>query len=252
MKHLALVLGLTFLCSLPVQAESPATVWSTANLNVRTGPSTEYDRVGMLRPSDAVSVVSEENGWYQISYGEGTAWICAAYTQNTEPVVQTPAATPGIAENLDGVDSYYINLVNSHLARVPENIKTAFVNRGWHVCVTRMNLAATFFPQYNSVQGCTDYNAQRIYVEDRESACDSVIHEMGHFLDYQCGMPSLSSEFADIYNEEVNTFKSRIPNSSCVRDPGEFFAETFFWMYTNSGKCTPRAMEFVSRYVNAI
>ena len=255
-KHMCagLIMALVLTASLPVQAESPAVVWSTANLNVRTGPSTDYEKVGMLRPSDAVSVVSEEGGWYQISYGDGTAWICAAYTQNTEPAAETTStAVPGIAENLDSVSSRYINSVNSYLAYVPENSKAAFVNRGWHVYVTQMNLASTFFPGvYGSVRACTVYGSKAIYVEDRDNACSSIVHEMGHFLDNQCGTPSLSSEFADIYNAEVNTFKAGISNASSVRDPMEFFAETFAQLCMNPGKCTPRAAEFVSRYLGAV
>ena len=250
-RRLCLILSLTLLMGFPAQAADTGTAWSTANLNVRTGPSTDYEKVGLLRPGDAVSVLSAENGWYQISYGEGTAWICAAYTTDSEPA-KAPTSVPGIAENLDGVDTYYVDRVNVWLAYVPENIKAAFVNRGWHVYVTRMNLAATFFPQFNSVQGATLYNEGIIYVEDRESATDSVVHEMGHFLDTQCGTPSLSSEFADIYNAEVGTFKAGIPNPGCVRDPMEMFAETFYWLCVNPARCTPRAAEFVSRYIGAI
>ena len=184
-----------------------------------------------------------------------SSYICAKYTSSSAPSetsTTTSSSVPGIAENLDGVDQYYINRVNSYLAYVPENVKVHFTNNGWHIYVTQMNLASTYFPQYNSVQGCTMYGEARIYIEDRDSAVSSVVHEMGHYIDHVTGYPSLSAEFADIYNAEVATFKAGIPNSSSVRDQMEFFAETFHYLCLDSSKCTPRAAEFVSRYVNAL
>jgi uncharacterized protein YgiM (DUF1202 family) len=41
----------------------------TTSLNVRTGPSTSYDRLGSLNPAEAVNITGEcSNGWFQIEY----------------------------------------------------------------------------------------------------------------------------------------------------------------------------------------
>lgn len=69
------------------------------NLNVRSGPGTDYERVGTLAEGTTVSIIGRTaNGaWWQILYADGPdgkGWISAGYgtTTNTEnvPVVEAP------------------------------------------------------------------------------------------------------------------------------------------------------------------
>jgi hypothetical protein len=71
------------------------------NLNVRTGPGTNYDRVGSLPAGTTVEILGRNasSSWWQIPYPDaagGKAWISAGYgtATNTEnvPVVEAPAA----------------------------------------------------------------------------------------------------------------------------------------------------------------
>ena len=75
-------------------------------VNVRTGPSTGYDRVGQLNLDQVVPVVgkSEDGTWWQVTFQggpDGKAWVIGQYVEfsgdaNTVPVVQVappPAAT---------------------------------------------------------------------------------------------------------------------------------------------------------------
>ena len=48
-------------------------------LNVRTGAGTEYRKIGSVTRGEVLCVVSESNGWYEVLYQDGTAWICAKY-----------------------------------------------------------------------------------------------------------------------------------------------------------------------------
>ncbi len=53
---------------------------NTACLNVRSGAGTGYSRVGYLYSGNSVSILKDcGNGWYQISYGSGSAYVCAEY-----------------------------------------------------------------------------------------------------------------------------------------------------------------------------
>jgi hypothetical protein len=69
------------------------------NLNVRTGPGTNYSRVGTLDAGTSVEIIGRTatSSWWQIPYAEapeGKAWISAGYGTaiNTEgvPVVEAP------------------------------------------------------------------------------------------------------------------------------------------------------------------
>lgn len=256
--------------SAPVMVdETTYTGYATTALNVRSGNSTAYNIIGGLSYSQSIEVTGTcNNGWVRVNYNGAEAYCSGKYITDTKPepvAVSTENAenvqndtdavtTSGICGTTAGGTAEWASKVNKKLALIPSNILNAFTSRGWTIAVTGQNIAGTYFPGvYNSVQGVTFYDSKTILIECREVAVnDSPIHEVGHALDNMCGDPSLGSEFAGIYNEEVETFKSRITNSSCVRNVQEFFAETFYYACINPSKCTPKALEFVQRYMNAV
>lgn len=90
-----------------------------------------------------------------------------------------------ICENLDGVDSYWVDTANKKLSILPESLIDTFRADGWHYYCTTMNLDAVYYgSMYGGVMGTTNYDEHRILVEDRTDAMDTaVIHEMGHWYD---------------------------------------------------------------------
>jgi hypothetical protein len=81
--------------------QATAAVTVDVNLNVRTGPGTNYPRLGALAAGTSVDIIGRNanSSWWQIPYAdapEGTAWISAGYgtASNTEgvPVVEAPPA----------------------------------------------------------------------------------------------------------------------------------------------------------------
>jgi uncharacterized protein YraI len=238
---------------------SSGTGYATTALNVRTGPSTAYAAIGSFMPSQAVNITGEcSNGWLQVEYNGQIAFASGKYIsrqQPTEALVSTnQTAVAGIAESKAGAGQDWVNKANQRLALVPENIKASFVNNGWHLYVTGENIAQTYFGgAYSSVRGATSTDGKFIVVETRSEAVKTApIHELGHYLDCTTGWPSTTAEFTDIYNAEIGTFKSQITNAGAVRNQQEFFAEIFYYVVTDGSKCTPRAKEFVQRYINSL
>lgn len=140
-----------------------------------------------------------------------------------------------ICENLDGVDSYWVDTANKKLSILPENLIDAFRADGWHYYCTTMNLDAVYYGSiYGGVMGTTNYDECRILVEDRTDAMDTaVIHEMGHWYDWHLGMITETSEFMNIYYSEENTFKYTFTVHSYY-DSTELFAEAFWRFYTDN------------------
>jgi uncharacterized protein YgiM (DUF1202 family) len=71
-----------------VTSNMPVMYVSSSSVNVRQGPSTDYDVVGRLTRAEAVTIVSpEEDGWVQISIeGDGlTGFIAARLLTDTDP-----------------------------------------------------------------------------------------------------------------------------------------------------------------------
>ena len=48
-------------------------------INVRSGPGTEFDRVAKVTTGKKVTILGEENGWYQISFGGTTGYVLSEY-----------------------------------------------------------------------------------------------------------------------------------------------------------------------------
>lgn len=140
-----------------------------------------------------------------------------------------------ICENLDGVDSYWVDTANKKLSILPENLIDAFRADGWHYYCTTMNLDAVYYgSMYGGVIGITNYDERRILVEDRTDAMDTaVIHEMGHWYDWHLGMITETSEFMNIYYTEESTFKYTFTVHSHY-DSTELFAEAFWRFYTDN------------------
>jgi len=76
------------------------------NLNVRAGPGTNYDRIGVVSDGSTVEIIgrSANSTWWQIPFADGPdskAWISAGYgtAANTEdvPVVEAPPAPTAAA-----------------------------------------------------------------------------------------------------------------------------------------------------------
>ena len=48
-------------------------------LNVRSGPSTSYSRIGTLSRGTFVDVLEMLEGWYKIAFGDGEGYVSALY-----------------------------------------------------------------------------------------------------------------------------------------------------------------------------
>ncbi|MEG2247083.1 MAG: SH3 domain-containing protein, partial [Peptostreptococcaceae bacterium] len=52
---------------------------NTSSLNVRSGPSTSYSKIGSLSKGSKIGVISESNGWSKILYNNKVAYVSSQY-----------------------------------------------------------------------------------------------------------------------------------------------------------------------------
>lgn len=72
-----------------------------SKLNVRSGPSQNYDVMVVMTRGDAVSVRGEFNEWLKIAPPPGTkVWISADYVERTSPAAKVAKEEPHQAEEL--------------------------------------------------------------------------------------------------------------------------------------------------------
>lgn len=80
--------------------DAPKTMYAMSNVNVRKGPSTDYESLGMLKLGDTVDVIGQDaDGWYQFKYKNEVAFASDDYLSDTAPAltVADPAATADMA-----------------------------------------------------------------------------------------------------------------------------------------------------------
>ncbi len=99
LKYLLLVIIvlLTFFIPIIVQADQiiHGTVTASDGLSVRTGPGTNYDRIGVLRFNNTFYVIGEADNeagcsqkWYKLTFNSRDAYVCSTFVSTT---IVTPA-----------------------------------------------------------------------------------------------------------------------------------------------------------------
>ena len=74
---------------LKANAQDTTTYRTTANLNVRTGGSTQYRRIGVLSKGEEVEVIEINGNWAKIKYEGRTAYSCKLWLEKVEEVEKT-------------------------------------------------------------------------------------------------------------------------------------------------------------------
>ena len=73
--------------------EVTATKYATQSVNVRSGPSTDYDKIGGLTTNQEVQVTGQAStGWYRIEYNGGEAYVSGKYLSDEKVEVAPPAS----------------------------------------------------------------------------------------------------------------------------------------------------------------
>jgi len=94
-----------------------------SNLNVRTGPSIDYEIISSLANGSEVTVIDEKDGWYRIEFPADIAYVCGQYVRLNE--VATAETPEGYSFDITGSDmadfiSTLSNLYSQEQQPIPE------------------------------------------------------------------------------------------------------------------------------------
>ena len=71
--------------------EEGKAMYASGAVNVRKGPSTDYERIGGLAKGQEVTATGQaDTGWYEIAYGEGKAYVSNKYLLEGKPAEPAP------------------------------------------------------------------------------------------------------------------------------------------------------------------
>ena len=86
---------------------APIPLVTADTLNVRSGPGTDYDRVGTLKKGAQVTILEELDGWYQISSGDLTGYVSAQYISLDGAVPQEGLVLTSVLNVRSGAGTSY-------------------------------------------------------------------------------------------------------------------------------------------------
>lgn len=85
---------------------------TTADLNVRTGPGTQYPVVTVVHRGEVYTIVEESGGWGRLKSGDG--WISLAYTTRGTVMLPAPVPTTPGAPTDNAVRSWWYTKNTTH------------------------------------------------------------------------------------------------------------------------------------------
>ena len=93
-----LIIALTALAALPMLGQESADTairHTHVYLNIRSGPSTAFDLVGLARPCRPIEVIEPSGEWFKIKRGSGDGYVAGWFTHAGPPHCgDEPAALP--------------------------------------------------------------------------------------------------------------------------------------------------------------
>lgn len=152
------------------------------------------------------------------------------------------------------IDEYYAILAEV-LVMVPQNVLDQFYADGWGIMITQENLSDKYFNGiYSNVMAVTDGYIKVIWISASERAIrSSVIHEMGHYIEFTYNYPNDTEAFKAIYEEERMKFVVVGGSPAQARGSSlEYFAEAFqeYFLHPDSLMInTPKTYQYIANYV---
>src|SRR5699024_1268337 len=111
-------------------AQADKAVVITDGLNIRSGPGTDYNRVGQVNTGKELHIISVENDWVEIAFDSGTGWVSSEYVDISSN--SSDDSTDSDPAGSNGIGSIVIQHDNTHLRKGPSTSYDiiGFTNKG--------------------------------------------------------------------------------------------------------------------------
>lgn len=248
-------------------SDSEMTKYSSTALNIRAFPTIESGIIGCYEYLAEVKItgVVDESDWVRVCWNNSTGYCNSKYLldeiptttklDETKDILYEQTGSSGILQVKGDVSQDIIKSIESYLELIPQNVKKHYQNEGWQLIITTEDFGSIY--GYGRILALTVYGNPGItYIDDRSSAASAVIHEFGHYIDYTFGFVSSSSEYGEIYCEELSSFTSwHNTHPSNYNTPRECFAEAYqecILHPENMQAYCPRMYAFIMNYSNSL
>lgn len=107
----------------PITASTNEVVINEDNLNLRSGPGTNYENLGQVHKGDIYTKVGEQSGWVEIQLEGFTAWVSSEFVSKQEDFSDTTVPT----NNKDSTDTDTVtDSTNTEESTVQKTIKIPY------------------------------------------------------------------------------------------------------------------------------
>lgn len=166
----------------------------------------------------------------------------------------TVSSHSGVVENTCEASDSFMKTVNDNFNLLPEKMKNKLIEYGWQFKVVSNSKIQEISNVNRSILGFTDQHNCVVYIDNREAASKTILHEAYHAIDVSLGYMSKSNEFEAIYKEELQAFKSiHKTNSYNTNSAVEYFAEAGQVYILNPDKlkeACPQTYDFLEMVIN--
>ncbi|MUV39531.1 N-acetylmuramoyl-L-alanine amidase [Lentibacillus sp. JNUCC-1] len=129
------IIGIMLICSIHLFADTAVVEYD--HLNVRSGPGTDYEKIGQVNTTDTFPIEKEDGEWVQIQYNGQSGWVSSEYitvkqdTAEHEPDSNSNQPEKSKSEN-EPLKTLTIQNEKVHLRKGPsiEYDITAFADKG--------------------------------------------------------------------------------------------------------------------------
>lgn len=173
---------------------------------------------------------------------------------SSEEETNSTVNAPSVFSFGDDVKSSYVRGVVGYYNKIPQKIRSSFESDGSNLIITSENLGALVFGNAGMhVLAATDEHGGNvtIYIAYRKNNENSVLHEMGHYVDAKRGSVCGSEEFQDIWHSETDSLISITHDKYNTYSAHEFFAEAFY-VYINNGGALQEHCPRVYAYIDNV
>ena len=216
------VLCIVFILVTPscVQAKTYPGIVYTTNCATKVYTKASKSKVRTTLPKGkVVDVTGTKSDYYKINYTKNGKKRIGYVKQPSIERTWEHFIIP--TENLDAS-----NEVANFYSMCDEELRDEFERSRWAIQVLDSDLNELYAPKPGTkIVGLCYFDEKKILIS--ESSPYSIVHEMGHYLDYRLGMISKTEQFQKIYELEMPKY-CKVQKSTNTYNAGEYFAEFYY------------------------
>ena len=139
--------------------ETSLTMYASNSVNVRSGPSTDYDRIGHLDTNDEVTVTGiASTGWYRIDYKGTVGYVSNNYLSDEKVAVTTTAAESSSSSTTTATTTKTISSLRDALNSITLSPKeTGFSDIDDYIDDLLSSITTSNMDTYDKLKACYDY-----------------------------------------------------------------------------------------------